>query len=364
MPKDNLRADFAKTLLTWYDTNAIALPWRGSRDPYQIWLSEIMLQQTRVTAVKDYYQNFLAKFPTIQNLAAASQDEVLKAWEGLGYYSRARNLHKLAKIVAHEHAGKFPVTAEALQHLPGIGRYTAAAIASIAFDERAAVLDGNVIRILTRLYDIAEEISAPKIAKQLWDLAESLLPNERCGDYNQAMMDLGRLICLPRNPLCQNCPVQKFCQALKNNTVHLRPVKKAKARLPDRYAVAGVVRDAQGRILIVQRPQDGLLGGLWMLPQVVCERDAAAQEILQQYFRKEFRLKIRATEQMASAKQTFTHFHLSLRAFACEIVGGKLQTAQNVVWASSAEIAKYSFGKSDQLILAALDSWQPSLFAE
>ena len=364
MPKKKSRAEFAQTLLEWYDTKAVALPWRGSRDPYQIWLSEIMLQQTRVTAVKDYYQKFLTKFPTIEELAAASQDEVLKAWEGLGYYSRARNLHKLAKIVVQEYAGKFPATAEELQKLPGIGRYTAAAIASIVFEERAAVLDGNVIRILTRLYDIAEEIGSPKIANQLWDLAESLLPAERCGDYNQAIMDLGRLICLPRNPVCELCPVQKFCEARKHKTVHLRPVKKAKAPLPNRYALAAIVRDEQARILLVQRPQNGLLGGLWMLPQIEGERDAEAQQILPQYFCAEFGLKIRVAEPMASAKQTFTHFHFSLRAFTCEIVSGKLKAAQNVVWVSKTEIANYSFGKSDQQILAALDSRQPSLFAE
>ncbi len=364
MPKKNSRSPFATKLLEWYDSKAVALPWRGSHNAYKIWLSEIMLQQTRVTAVKDYYQKFLTKFPTIETLANASQDEVLKAWEGLGYYSRARNLHKLAKIVAQEMNGKFPETVEALQNLPGIGRYTAAAIASIAFDERAAVLDGNVIRILTRLYDIAEEIGSPKITKQLWDLADSLLPTERYGDYNQAIMDLGRLICLPRNPACQNCPVQQFCQAQKNNTVHLRPVKKAKAPLPNRYAMAAVVRDAQERILLVQRPQDGLLGGLWMLPQIECESDSDEQKILSQYFHAAFGLKIRVAEQMASAKQTFTHFHLLLRAFACEVMSGKLKTPQKTAWASKQEIVNYSFGKSDQQILAALDSWQPSLFAE
>ena len=182
---------FARILLDWYDTIEIQLPWRGTHDPYAIWLSEIMLQQTRVTAVKEYYARWLEKFPTIEKLAAASLDEVLKMWEGLGYYTRARNVLKLAKIIVSEHHGKFPTSSEALKTLPGIGRYTAAAIASIAFDERVAVLDGNVIRILSRLLDLPDEINQPKVQAKLWNVAESLLPKKRSGDYNQAMMDLG-----------------------------------------------------------------------------------------------------------------------------------------------------------------------------
>ena len=355
---------FAKALLRWYDAVKISLPWRGGRDPYQIWLAEIMLQQTRVAAVKEYYSRWLEKFPTIEKLAAASLDEVLKAWEGLGYYTRARNVHKLAKIIVNDHQSQFLNTAEALQTLPGIGRYTAAAIASIAFDERVAVLDGNVIRILARLLDLPDEINQPKVQTKLWDVAESLLPKKRCGDYNQAIMDLGRTICTPRNPACTACPVQKFCLAFQNQTVHLRPVKKAKVSIPKIHAAAAVIRDKQQRILLVQRKPEGLLGGLWMLPQTNCEADENYQACLQRNFQKDFRVEIFVGEEMAHATQTFTHFYLTLRAFACEIHQGKLKSKLKMKWAALTEINEYSFGKADRAIIDALENWQPRLFEE
>ena len=356
-----LDPSFAKALLRWYDTAKISLPWRGTNNPYQIWLSEIMLQQTRVAAVKDYYKSWLEKFPTIEKLAAASLDEVLKAWEGLGYYTRARNGHKLAKIIVAEHHGKFPTSSEALQTLPGIGRYTAAAIASIAFDERVAVLDGNVIRILSRLLDLPDEINQPKVQAKLWGIAESLLPKKRSGDYNQAMMDLGRTICVPRNPNCAECPVRKFCLADKKNTTHLRPVKKAKAKIPNVYMAAAVIRDQQRRILLMQRPPEGLLGGLWMLPQWKCEAEENYAGCLARSFQKDFGVKILVGEEMAHASQTFTHFHLTLRAFACEIVKGKMKN--NIAWVADAAINQYSFGKADRAVIDALENWQPRLFA-
>ena len=352
---------FAKSLLRWYDTAKISLPWRGVNDPYQIWLSEIMLQQTRVVAVKEYYKNWLEKFPTIEKLAAASLDEVLKAWEGLGYYTRVRNVHKLANIIVNDHHGKFPNTSEALQALPGIGRYTAAAIASIAFDERVAVLDGNVIRILSRLLDLPDEVNQSKVQEKLWNVAESLLPKKRSGDYNQAIMDLGRTICVPRNPNCTQCPVQKFCLAYENKTTHLRPVKKAKAKIPNVYVAAAVIRDKQQRILLVQRPPEGLLGGLWMLPQAQCEADENFQDCLRRSFQKEVGIEIIVGEEMAHATQTFTHFHLTLRAFACKIVKGKVKN--NFAWVDDAAINQYSFGKADRAVIDALENWQPRLFA-
>ncbi len=354
---------FAKSLLRWYDAVKISLPWRGVNDPYQIWLSEIMLQQTRVAVVKEYYKNWLEKFPTIETLAEASLDEVLKAWEGLGYYTRARNIHKLAKIIVNEYQGKFPNTSEALQTLPGIGRYTAAAIASIAFDERVAVLDGNVIRILSRLLDLPDQVNQPKVQAKLWNVAESLLPKKRSGDYNQAIMDLGRTICVPRNPNCTQCPVQEFCLAYKNKTTHLRPVKKAKAKIPNVYAAAAVIRDKQGRLLIVQRPLEGLLGGLWMLPQFRCEADEKFQENLTKNFQKDFGAEIIVGEEMARASQPLTHFHLQLFAYACEISSGKIQSKLKFVRATWAELDNYSFGKADREIIEALENWQPRLFA-
>ncbi len=346
------------------------MPWRGSRDPYRIWLSEVMLQQTRIATVEGYYKRFLKRFPTIKTLAAASLDDVLKSWEGLGYYARARNLHRLAQQVVGELKGRFPSSAEALRQLPGIGRYTAAAIASIAFDQAVAVLDGNVIRVLSRLTDLAEEISQPRVDRELWDLAESLLPSKRPGDYNQALMDLGRAVCVPRRPDCNHCPVQSFCLAFARNTQALRPVKKKKAPLPTIRAAAAVIRDAEGRILLAQRPPDGLLGGLWMLPGGNCEPEENDTDCLRRSLRQSLGIEISVAEEMASAAQTFTHFHLSLRAFACQLIAGVPQSATgtNLVWASAAELAQYGMGKADRQIVNALADpskcRQPRLFEE
>lgn len=357
-------------LLEWYDAEARALPWRGSRDPYQIWLSEIMLQQTRIAAVEPYYARFLERFPTVQALAAAPLDEVLKAWEGLGYYARARNLHRLAQTLVNEYQGQFPATAEALQKLPGIGRYTAAALASIAFGERAAVLDGNVMRVLARLTDLPDDVTQPATQAQLWQLAESLLqrglPAERPGDYNQALMDLGRLVCTPRRPDCQCCPLAGFCLAQQRGTTAQRPVKKAKTPLLHVRAVGAVLRDEEDRVLLVQRPPKGLLGGLWTLPGGLCEPKEALPDGLRRHVRADLGVEITVAGQMAVATQTLTHLHLTLRAFACEIQAGNPRAlgvaAYN--WVTLAEAQHFSLGKADREVIEKLVHWQPRLFEE
>jgi A/G-specific adenine glycosylase len=266
MRKHKMPSPFAHALLNWYDQNAADLPWRRSRNPYGVWLSEIMLQQTQVETVKDYYTRFLAAYPTVAHLAAAPLNDVLKLWEGLGYYSRARNLHRAAQMVVAEWQSYFPSSVEDLQKLPGIGRYTAGAISSIAFGEVAPVLDGNVIRVFARLTDLGEDVTQPNVQKRLWALAEEWLPTERPGDYNQALMELGRTVCKPRNPLCQSCPIREHCLAYERGTQALRPVKKAKDPTPHYHVAAGIIYDKIGNILIAQRPLEGLLGGLWEFP--------------------------------------------------------------------------------------------------
>lgn len=355
---------FSASLLNWFDAYPTPMPWRGSRDPYRIWLSEVMLQQTRIAAVENYYARFLDRFPTVEALAAAPLDEVLKLWEGLGYYARARNLHRLAQQIVTEHAGQFPSSAEALQQLPGIGRYTAAAIASIAFDQAVAVLDGNVVRVLSRLIDLAEEVTQPRVEQQLWALAESLLPAMRPGDYNQALMDLGRTICTPRDPACRHCPVQRFCLAFARGTQHLRPVKKQKAPLPLIRAAAAVIRDAEGRVLLVQRPAKGLLGGLWTLPGGRCEAEETYVDCLRRALLESLGVEIRVAEEMAATEQTLSHFRLRLRAFACEIVAGNVGSEVRHAWASPEELTRYSLGKADREIVERLERWQPRLFEE
>lgn len=219
---------FRRALLAWYRANARDMPWRRTTDPYAIWLSEIMLQQTRVDQGTPYYERFIATFPNVHALARASEDRVLKLWEGLGYYSRARNLHRAAKIVSSEYAGTFPQSAEQLQTLPGVGRYTAGAIASIAFGERVPVLDGNVIRVLSRVFNIEACTDEPKVRDQLWEIAATLVPARDPGDFNQAMMELGARVCTPNAPLCAQCPVQKHCCARAKGVESQRPVRRKK----------------------------------------------------------------------------------------------------------------------------------------
>ena len=255
-------------LLDWYDGHARTLPWRttGGRraDPYAVWLSEIMLQQTTVEAVKPYFARFLARWPDVAALAGAEEAELLTAWAGLGYYARARNLHACAKVVMANHGGVFPTHEAGLRSLPGIGAYTAAAIAAIAFGERAVVVDGNVERVITRLYAIATPL--PKAKDEIRARLDPLTPAQRPGDFAQAMMDLGATICTPRNPVCALCPLRPFCAAQKAGTMLDFPVKPAKKPRPVRFGTAFVVQDSMGAILLRTRPAKGLLGGMSEVP--------------------------------------------------------------------------------------------------
>jgi A/G-specific adenine glycosylase len=252
-------------LLRWYRQNRRALPWRGRRDPYFIWLSEAMLQQTQVATVVPYYERFLERFPTIERLAAAPLDDVLRLWAGLGYYARARNLHAAARRIVADHGGKLPDTVEELRKLPGFGPYTAGAVASIAFGRRAAVVDGNVARVLARLHAIRSDVRAPATRSRLWRLAESLLPRRSCGDFNQAMMELGATLCTPAIPRCGRCPLRTECRAFRLGAADRLPVVAARPRVRrETHVVAAITR--AGRWLFVRRPRRGLWGGLWELP--------------------------------------------------------------------------------------------------
>ena len=268
-----VEAPIAPSLLAWYDRHARNLPWRvgpkerarGVRpDPYRVWLSEVMLQQTTVAAVKPYFDTFVSRWPTVGDLAGASRDDVMKAWAGLGYYARARNLKACAEAVANDHAGRFPETSAGLRSLPGIGDYTAAAIAAIAFDEPAAVVDANIERVLARLFAIAEPLPAAK--KAMRDLQARLTPHERAGDYAQAMMDLGAAICTPKKPACVLCPVAEPCAARASGRQEDYPVKAPRSERPTRYGAAFVAVRPDGAVLLRTRADDGLLGGMAEVP--------------------------------------------------------------------------------------------------
>jgi len=258
----------APALLSFYDRHARVLPWRarpGERpDPYAVWLSEIMLQQTTVATVGPYFRDFLARWPTVGDLAASDLDEVLRAWAGLGYYARARNLHHCARMVVARHGGRFPDDEQELRQLPGIGAYTAAAISAIAFDRRATAMDGNVERVIARLFAVADPLPGAKAL--LHALASALVPGQRPGDYTQALFDLGATICTPKKPRCMLCPLGGFCRAAADGVAEMLPVKAEKAVKPVRRGIAWFITDGAGRVLLRRRPETGLLGGMMEVP--------------------------------------------------------------------------------------------------
>lgn len=256
---------FRLQLLAWYDKYARILPWRETHDPYAIWVSEIMLQQTQVNTVIAYYKRWMHKFPTVETLAKARADDVMKYWAGLGYYRRARMLHEGAKMIISQYNGRVPDTVEELIRLPGIGRYTAGAIASIAFGKKAPLLDGNVIRILTRLFGIKRDITLPATLKKLWAIADQLVPEKRPGDFNQAMMELGATVCLPENPQCGQCAVQVYCTARAKQWQKKLPYKKLKETIT-RIQTATLVLKKKEKVLIQKQPPRARWGGLWMFP--------------------------------------------------------------------------------------------------
>jgi A/G-specific adenine glycosylase len=364
-----MSASFAPQLLDWFTEHRIDLPWRRDPTAYHVWLSEIMLQQTQIETVLPYYMRFLENYPTVGHLANTDIDAVLKQWEGLGYYSRARNLHKTAQIVANDYDGEFPNTVDGLLALPGIGRYTAGAIASIAFDVSAPVLDGNVIRVFTRILDMDEDVTQTRTKNKLWEVAEDWVTEARAGDYNQALMELGQYICRPKNPSCGECPIQAHCQAFANGTQAMRPVKKKKAPTPHYDVAAGLIRDAHGRLLIAQRPMDGLLGGLWEFPGGKLEVGETLEACLARELQEELAINVDVKTLFVSVKHAFTHFKITLHAFECEYVGAlppytEPQTieAQDWAWVTEDELHHYSFGKADRQVIQALQARKDMLF--
>ncbi len=364
-----MSADFAPQLLDWFARHRLDLPWRREPDAYHVWLAEIMLQQTQIDTVIPYYLRFVQHYPTIDALAAASLEDVLKLWEGLGYYRRARSLHQTARRILEEHDGAFPDTVEALLKLPGIGPYTAGAMASIAFGRSAAVLDGNVIRVFTRLLDMNEDISQSSTRKKLWGIAADWVPPQGAGDYNQALMELGQRVCRPLNPNCAQCPIQAHCHAFANGTQAERPLKKKRAAIPHYDVTAGLIRDRAGRLLIAQRPLDGLLGGLWEFPGGKLEAGESLTECLARELREELAIQVEVGELFQVVKHAFTHFRITLHAFDCAYRGAvpphsepQAIQVRDWAWVRPAELASYSFGKADRQIIEALVQRKDMLF--
>ena len=343
--------EFSDRILAWYDRHARRLPWRGHPDPYAVWVSEIMLQQTRVEAVIPYFERWMRRFPTIAALAAASEQEVLTAWEGLGYYGRARNLHKAARMLVEELGGTLPAEPAALRRLPGVGRYTAGAIASMAFGLDVPTMDGNIRRVLARVFDVSQPADAPSGEKLLWSLAEEHLPAGRAGDFNQALMDLGAAVCLPRNPTCLLCPVSTFCRGRALGVQELRPVLKPKVEVPH-YTVTAAVLHRDGTVLLARRPSEGLLGGMWEFPGGKVEAGESLEDCLKREIREELGVQIRVGEPFGVYRHAYTHFRITLHAFRCELVRGRPHPlhAAELAWVASTDLGDYPMGKVDRLI--------------
>jgi A/G-specific adenine glycosylase len=332
-------------LLKWYAKHGRSMPWRDHPDPYAVWVSEIMLQQTRVETVIPYFEKWMKLFPDVNSLANAKERDVLNAWEGLGYYTRARNLHKAAKIIVSKFNGQLPRDLEALRSLPGIGRYTVGAIASIAFKMDQATLDGNLRRVFARLYDVTEFADSPAGEKILWGYAAQNLPKGKAGDYNQALMDLGATICLPKNPRCLLCPLMAICTARENGTQELRPVLKPKKQVPQYIHTAAVIVE-RGRVLLSRRPSDGLLGGMWEFPNVRVVGNPA--EELKKALKAATKLQVKKEAKLAIVNHAYSHFRVTVHAFRCKAV--TIPKQKKLKWVKLSELEEYPMGKVDRLI--------------
>ena len=340
-------------LLNWYNKNKRNLPWRlPGLSPYAVWVSEIMLQQTRVETVIPYFEKWLRLFPTVQALANASEHDVLNAWEGLGYYSRARNFHKAAKLVVEKYNGELPRDLDELRKLPGIGRYTVGALASILFGMDEPALDGNLKRVYARLFDVSEPVDSTEGEKILWKLAKDNLPKGHAADFNQALMDLGATICLPKNPRCLLCPAMNVCQARANGTQDSRPVKKPKKAVPHYVHAAAVIVaqvDNLRKVLLAQRPSSGLLGGMWEFPNGRVDQSPA--EELAKVLKSEYSLRLRAkrkVQEVGVFQHAYTHFKVTVHAFMGELVSDP--KAENLKWVALKDLGDYPMGKLDRQI--------------
>jgi A/G-specific adenine glycosylase len=344
-------------LKNWYQKNARDLPWRRTTDPYAIWISEIMLQQTRVETVIPYYQRWMSELPTLQTLVLAGQDQVLKLWEGLGYYSRALNLHKAASLIMEGFDGNLPDDIKSLESLPGIGRYTAGAISSIAFNHRSPILDGNIKRVFSRLFDISSPIKTSETEKELWRIAEDLLPPDNPGEFNQALMELGALVCLPKNPDCDRCPLQTECLAFELNIQADRPVRKLKSPVPHLQVTAAVI-EKDGKFLLAKRPLEGLLGGMWEFPGGKQEEGETLPQTLEREIKEELDASVEVENHLGTYQHAYSHYKVTLHAFRCHLVSEELKKIYHtdLVWVTPDSMETYPMGKLDRTIAEQLQS--------
>ena len=346
---------FRENLLAWFETHNRKLPWRDTEDPYRIWVSEVMLQQTQVKKVLEYYQKFVDRFPDVQSLARAPLQDLLKAWEGLGYYARARNLHKAAQVVVRDLEGKIPADYAPFRELPGVGEYIAAAVQSIAFNHPYAVVDGNVKRVIARLFLINAPVNQSASAKIFQEQADLLIDHAAPGIFNQAMMELGATVCRPQSPTCILCPVNTVCRAFQTARQEEFPIKRKPKPLPEYHLVTGVIHKGN-RVLITQRKPEGLLGGLWEFPGGKVQAKETAEQACSRVIREEANLLVESIEYLTRVKHSYTHFKITMDIFHCHYQSGAvvLNDAVDYRWITVDQIDQFPFPRSNHKFIPLL----------
>jgi A/G-specific adenine glycosylase len=348
-------APWTVSLIKWFDHNKRPMPWRDNPEPYYVWVSEMMLQQTQVATALPYFNRFIDLFPTVYKLAESSQEQVLKAWEGLGYYSRARNLHKAAQLVCEKHSGKLPSNYKELQSIPGIGPYCAAAIASIAFGEAIPSVDGNFLRVLCRFWGIEDDISKASTRNQIFDRCLPFIQKSNPSSFNQGIMELGATLCSPKNPACPTCPLSSECNALKTNKTELLPVKTKKQKVPTIPIAVGIIKK-ENKVLIAKRKQNGMLAGLWEFPGGKQENAESLQQTVIREVLEEAGVVVTVDKKLIMVKHTFSHFKIELTAFLTTLKSGqaKALSSDEVKWVTLSDLDSYPFPTANKKIINAL----------
>ncbi|MBU1342044.1 MAG: A/G-specific adenine glycosylase [Proteobacteria bacterium] len=347
---------FQEKIEAWYQTHHRKLPWRENKDPYRIWISEVMLQQTQVKTVIPYFINFIKKFPTLDDLAQSDLETILKLWEGLGYYARARNFHKAVTVVSKNLNSTIPDDVYLFKKLPGVGDYITAAVLSIAFGQTLAVVDGNVKRVLARLYCIKYPVNKPAFHKQFLAYADKLLDENDPGTFNQAMMELGALICTPRNPRCPDCPVSEFCRALLSDKVSRYPRRIKTQKVPTFHIAAGIVRK-NGTLLITRRKLDGLLGGLWEFPGGKLKEKEDAGSACIREIREETGITTAIESRLTTIHHAYTHFKIIMEVFYCTYISGRIRLNGPIDfrWVKLKDIDAFAFPKANLKFISMIE---------
>ncbi len=349
---------FRQQLLDWFSVNQRKLPWRQHPSLYEVWLSEVMLQQTQVQTVLRYYSRFLNRFPSLESVAEATEEDVLKIWEGLGYYSRVRNFHRAARMVVEKFHGQIPAQYDQFRALPGVGDYIASAVLSIGLNQPLAVVDGNVKRVIARLFLLTSPIKERETLRQIRAKAELLLDRREPGNFNQAMMELGATVCVPRRPDCQHCPVANFCRARREEMASRIPVRSPRKSIPEYEIAVGVVVK-KGKLLITRRKSQGLLGGLWEFPGGKIRSGESPEKACVREIQEEVNLRVRPFHLLTTVKHTYSHFKIRLTVYVCIYQNGRVRLNGPVDfrWVSPGTLGRFAFPGANHKFIPLLKHW-------